>query len=232
MKKFHLLLVSFSILVLNACSSAKTYVEVIPELRDQTNSIKVQTVVEQLILRFTPKGLAIEKSTATVRVLGSGVFVSRKGHILTCAHLFTVGVSSTIMVNLYNGKAEEAKLVYMDVDRDLALLKIKSRSYNYAKLTRGRLLAGQEVLAIGSPLSLEFSVTRGIISYVDRNLGDLFTYTQTDAPINSGNSGGPLFNLEGELVGINSAKMRDADGLGFAVSPKTIRDFLETVGLY
>lgn len=225
----------FTALVLVGCATEK-YVSVSREVTKKTNMIAVETVMEQMILTFTDKGFSVQQATVPVTISGSGVFISRNGHVLTCAHLFSIGVSTTIYVTTANGERLQGRVLYKDEARDLALVKVDVSPYylpfplamppSVAKLTKRPLEVGQEVIAVGNPKRLGFSVTHGIISYIDRDLEEPFLYTQTDAPINPGNSGGPLFNLQGELVGINALKV-PGDGLGFAISPATIRDFLD-----
>lgn len=201
------------------------YVKLSNNVIPKSSAIEVHTVIYETVIQFNENGFNIQRETAPVTFLGSGVFISPNGHILTCAHLFE-GNFSTITVILANGHKQKAKLLYSDKDKDLALLKIDAHT-SYAVLMTEELQIGEEVMAVGNPEGLEFSVTHGIVSYVDRNVDEPYTFTQTDAPINPGNSGGPLFNLKGELVGINSLKISDTDGLGFAISPTTIKDFLD-----
>lgn len=195
-------------------------------------AIYVKTVVP--VIKFNVEGsdLTVTKTTATVKITGSGVFITPNGHVLTCAHLFTEGRIKDIQVVQSDGTAEKGEVLFKDVKADLALLKIKAYyKLPYAILEDPRKLAvGQEVLAVGNPLGLPFTVTHGIISALNR---DDFKYnlTQSDAFINPGNSGGPLFNLHGKLVGINTLILPPIDqpvftGLGFSVPPGQILEFL------
>lgn len=212
------------LLILVACGSR--YVSLSRKCLPKTVSIEVPTVVEQFTLSFNGEELQLTKSTVTVVVQGAGVFMSSKGHILTCAHLFNVGISTSISVEMSNNTHIPAIVVYQDKDKDLALIKVEATNTNYAKIAYGSLEVGQEVMAIGNPLGLGFTVTHGIISYINRDLSEPYAFTQTDSPINPGNSGGPLFNSEGYLIGINARKIPKMDGLGFAITPNTIYQFL------
>ena len=214
-----------SVMLIAGCSSER-YVKVVDDTYDKAVMIAVPTVVEQLALTPTERGQEVVKSTVTINYRGAGVMISPNGHILTCAHLFDGGAYAAIIVTLSNGIEIPATLVYQDQGRDLAMLKITGR-YPYAQLTSDSLQVGQEVLAIGNPKGLSFSVSQGIISAIGRNLGEGFTFTQTDSPINPGNSGGPLFDMKGKLVGINARGIPNTDGLGFAVAPETIITFLD-----
>ena len=152
--------------------------------------------------------------------LGSGVIIDSEGHILTNAHV--VDKASRIFIALADrGPELEAHLVGQDKRIDLAVLKF-SEEGSYPFLTPGTsedLMLGETVIAIGNPLGLGHSITTGIISSTKRRIqsGDRFTsvFIQTDALINPGNSGGPLININGELIGINTAIARQAQGIGF-----------------
>ncbi len=161
---------------------------------------------------------------------GSGVIVSSTGHILTCNHV--VEGATAITIELSDNKTYDATLLGADEVTDLAVVKIEpSADRPLTKATHGKsagLVAGEYVVAIGNPLgTLGGSVTQGIISATERQIqitndnGStyLMTLLQTDAAINSGNSGGGLFNLKGELIGIVNAKYARAgvEGLSFAI---------------
>jgi serine protease Do len=170
--------------------------------------------------------------------LGSGVIVDPRGLVLTNAHV--IEKASKIFVALTDTSRElEAELVGMDQRTDLAVLKIKEAG-PFPVLKPGRsdeLLVGETVIAIGNPLGLGHSITTGVVSSNRRRLpteGDAFTlFIQTDALINPGNSGGPLININGELIGINTAIIKQAQGIGFAIPidlVKRVLDDLITLG--
>lgn len=164
-----------------------------------------------------------------VRVTGAGVFISPSGHILTAAHLFHEKVGYAFIQPYLNPESfYGAVILYVDKSRDLALLKVDYPSRNYAKLARRRSVqVGNPVLAIGHPLGLEWTVTHGIVSKFAEN--ELLV--QTDASLNRGNSGGPLYDDKGNLIGINihlysPSPFAPSVGLGRAASIKSIQQFL------
>lgn len=173
--------------------------------------------------------------------LGSGVIVEQRGntvYILTNNHV--VGNASEIKTTLYDGRSFEAQLVGTDPNRDLALISFETREeIPVAKLgDSDDLQVGDWVLAVGNPLGFESTVTQGIISAKSRREGPEnsgFTdYIQTDAAINSGNSGGALVNLDGEVIGINTwiaSRSGGSIGLGFSIpinnAKRAIDDFIE-----
>lgn len=163
---------------------------------------------------------------------GSGVIVNGDGYILTNYHV--IEDTSKILVRLTNGNEYDATIVDVDKENDLALLKI-SPTETLTSATLGNsdnLEVGQYVLAIGNPLgTLGGSVTEGIISAKDREItvGDTtMKLLQTTAAINSGNSGGGLFDSDGSLIGIVNAKSSGLaiEGLGFAIPIQTVKEFL------
>ena len=153
--------------------------------------------------------------------LGSGIIISKDGYILTNNHV--VAGADEISIRLSDRRVLDAKLIGGDELSDLALLKVDGDDLPVVELGNSdKLKVGEWVLAIGSPFGFEHSVTAGIVSAKGRNLsGDNYVpFIQTDVAINPGNSGGPLFNLEGEVVGINSqiySRSGGFMGLSFAI---------------
>lgn len=162
--------------------------------------------------------------------LGSGVIVSEDGYILTNNHV--VESADEVEVQLYNDQAYEAEIIGTDPQTDIAVLKIDAKNVNSKNVIKlgssEKLRVGEMVLAIGSPLqeNLAHSVSMGIVSAKERSIGILNesqgyeNFIQTDAAINPGNSGGALVNMDGDLIGINSAiasRSGGSDGIGFAV---------------
>ena len=156
---------------------------------------------------------------------GSGFFISSDGYILTNNHI--VENATKVTVTTLEGKEYEAKPIGRDAATDLALLKVEGKDFPYAVLgDSSAIKVGEWVLAIGNPFGMEHTVTAGIISAKGRQLGlggNTPTYEdfiQTDAAINRGNSGGPLLNLKGEVIGINSNILTPTGGnigIGFAI---------------
>lgn len=154
--------------------------------------------------------------------LGSGFIISSDGYILTNNHV--VDGADRVTVRLQDRRTLTAKVVGTDPSYDIALLKVDQSGLPAVSIGESRSLEpGQWVLAIGSPFGLDYTVTQGIVSAVGRNLGSgdqpYTSFIQTDVPINRGNSGGPLFNLQGQVVGINSQIYSNTGGyLGVSFS--------------
>lgn len=160
---------------------------------------------------------------------GSGVIVSPDGYILTNNHVVEGGVNGTVKVNLNDGREFDAKVIGRDSLTDLAVIKVEASDLPTATFGNSDdLKVGSLVLAVGNPLGLNYTVTQGIVSALGRgqlnlNGGNGYgveDFIQTDAAINPGNSGGGLFNLKGELIGINSAiatRTGYYQGYGFAI---------------
>ncbi|UOD51639.1 DegQ family serine endoprotease [Orrella daihaiensis] len=137
------------------------------------------------------------------RGVGSGFFISADGYILTNHHV--IDDASEIFVTLTDGTEYKAKVIGSDERTDVALLKIDAQDMATLPIgTAADLKKGQWVLAIGSPFGLESTVTSGIVSAIGRETGDYLPFIQTDVAVNPGNSGGPLLDLDGEVVGINA----------------------------
>jgi len=160
---------------------------------------------------------------------GSGFVVEADGHIITNYHV-VAGAQKIEVLLEEGGKRYKARLIGADKKTDIALIKIDAPSELVATSlgSSDALRVGEWVIAIGNPFGLEYSVTAGIVSAKGRNLGQgLYdNFLQTDASINPGNSGGPLFNLNGEVVGVNTAIIRDAQGIGFAVPIDMVKQLL------
>ena len=172
---------------------------------------------------------------ASIRGLGSGFLLDRSGHVLTNNHV--VEGAEEIKVALTDGRVFRAALVGADRFTDLAVLRIEGGSLPALRLAASSTLAvGETVVAIGSPLWIEGgpTVTVGVVSALGRSMEQpglpmLHNLIQTDAAINPGNSGGPLLNLRGEVVGINTAAIASAHGIGFAISTSTIKPIVLTL---
>jgi serine protease Do len=159
---------------------------------------------------------------------GSGFIVDPQGYIITNNHV--IKGANRITVMLHDERTLSARLVGVDEKTDLALIKVdppgKLPAVKLGASSQVRI--GEWVVAIGSPYGLSHTVTAGIISAKGRNLnqGLYDDFLQTDASINPGNSGGPLFNMRGEVIGVNTAIIRDAQGIGFAVPVDMVRNIL------
>jgi putative serine protease PepD len=170
------------------------------------------------------------------RAQGSGFVYDRDGHVLTNYHV--IASADAISVTFADGSKYSAKVVGSDQSSDLALLKVDAPSSKLHPLALGdssNLEVGDGVVAIGSPFGLEETVTTGIVSALGRNISSTNNFTitgaiQTDAAINHGNSGGPLLNMAGNVIGVNTQIESESggnDGVGFAVPANTVRGVAE-----
>jgi serine protease Do len=156
------------------------------------------------------------------RSLGSGVLINSEGYILTNEHV--IAKAAKINVVLDDKQEFDASVIGADIKSDLAIIKIdSSKPFPFIKMGRSDdLMIGERVIAIGNPFGLQQTVTTGIISALNRNIraGKNMVYSdfiQVDASINPGNSGGPLLNINGSLIGINTAIFQKAEAIGFAI---------------
>ncbi|MBR3614029.1 MAG: trypsin-like peptidase domain-containing protein [Clostridia bacterium] len=182
--------------------------------------------------------------SSTGEATGSGIIVSEDGYIVTNNHVissesnssfYAITEATGIKVNLYNDTTSyEAKVIGTDVYTDLAVLKIEKTGLTAAQIGNSdQVKVGEFVMAVGNPLGMDYSVTSGIVSALDREIssddGTTFTAIQTDAAINSGNSGGALVNSNGELIGINTMKYAGTgiEGIGFAIPISSATNIIE-----
>lgn len=169
------------------------------------------------------------------RSLGSGFVISNDGYIFTNNHV--VEQADKILVKISDGKEYEAKVIGTDPNTDIALIKIKpDNSLPVVEIGDSeKVRVGEWVIAIGNPFGLDATVTAGIVSAKGRVIGagPYDNFIQTDASINPGNSGGPLFNMDGKVIGINTAIVAQGQGIGFAIPinmAKSIMVDLKTKG--
>ena len=171
------------------------------------------------------------KSVVTVRTdvsQGTGFIISNDGYIVTNAHVLVGGRKISIIT--YKGKIKNAEFIGYDRNLDIALLKVNG-SYSKLELAdSNNVQIGEKVIAIGNPLGLQFSVSQGIVSGVHRRgPNGLDAYIQTDAALNPGNSGGPLINKEGKVIGINNFKIGGGENLGFALESNYIKEAVNSI---
>lgn len=179
----------------------------------------------------------------TASGLGSGFFISDKGHIITNYHVVEKerNISISIFVKQKDGyqlkEINDVEIIALQPMRDLALLKIDSKKLKGLKIKplvlakKQELKVGNLIFAIGNPLGLERSVTQGIVSSTTRSIGQL-RFIQTDASINPGNSGGPMFNIRGEVVGVVCAGMTSFNGLAFCIPTSDLINFIDNRETY
>lgn len=184
------------------------------------------TNFEEIVSQVTPAVVGISAIYSNVESVGSGVAVAQNGYILTNNHV--VEGANNITVYFANKTSMSAKLIWNDSAIDLAVIKVE-KNMPYLEMGNSKALQpGADVVAIGTPLTLQFkhTTTKGIVSALDRtievdNSDGTVSYLQNliqhDSSINPGNSGGPLINSSGEVVGINTLKVTEAEGLGFAI---------------
>lgn len=192
---------------------------------------------EALYKKCAPSAVSITVENDESSGSGTGIVLTRDGYIITCAHV--VSDQSKAAVTTGDGKEYDALLVGSDPQTDLALLKIDAKGLTPAEFgDAGALTVGDEALAIGDPLGATFrgTLTNGIISAINRDVtlnGYAMTLIQTTAALNSGNSGGPLLNIYGQVVGVNNMKMVSSsttvEGLGFAVPSTTAKEIIEAL---
>lgn len=164
--------------------------------------------------------------------VGSGFIFASDGQILTNAHV--VANAQRVKVTLADGRTFDASVVGSDPDIDIAVLRIGADHLPVAELGSGPLRVGQLVIAVGNPYGLNWTVTAGVVSALDRTLPGpgrqkMTGLIQTDTSINPGNSGGPLVDSNGRVVGITTAMMPMAQGLGFSIPVETIKSALARI---
>jgi len=234
------LVVALGLLVLPAARAASAQrrspvVDVVQKVAPAVVFIGTEQVVDRR-MRGTPLeefflGDGRRTQRRTVQSLGSGVIIDPSGTIVTNDHV--IRGASAVHAVLADGRQIDAEVVGADAQNDLAVLRIQSKTpLPAAKLgTSSDLMIGETVVAIGSPFGLTKTVTSGVLSAMGRSFkanDQLYIdFLQTDAAINPGNSGGPLLNLDGEVVGINTAIFSGAQGIGFAIPVDKVRRIVQ-----
>ncbi len=219
----------------------KTAIEVEDEEINVEDFIKKATKCVVGISKLEQNGTSIFLNNVTnVLGIGSGVVISEDGYILTNEHVSGEKYSNCY-VTLEDGKTYNGSVVWSDSNIDLSIIKIEAYKLDYMELADSdNIFLGQDVYAIGNPVGFEFqrTVTKGIVSGMNRTLkiednenSENSVYMedliQTDSTINEGNSGGPLINDKGKIIGINSVKLTSAEGMGFAVPINIVKPILE-----
>lgn len=188
--------------------------------------------LDEFLGRRVPQQQQVQRGT------GSGFITTADGQVITNAHV--VEGADTVTVVLRNGQTYPGRVVGSDTISDLAVVKINGNNLPTIPLgDSNALVPGELAIAIGNPLGLSNTVTQGIISATDRSVAEIgipdkrINFLQTDAAINPGNSGGPLLNAAGQVVGVNTAIIQGAQGIGFAIpinTVKTVSQQLVTTG--
>ena len=218
---------------------SETGVGVASKVRPSIVGIEVEYSVNSIFYR--------NKSTATAA--GSGIIISEDGYILTNNHIvnssstsyyYELGKANKVTVTLYNDSTKyDATIVGTDSQTDLAVIKIEKNGLKAAELgDSDAVQVGEFAMAIGNPLGLTDSVTAGIVSAVNREVsdqdGNSYVAIQTDASINSGNSGGALVNSKGQVIGVNTLKLSGTgvEGVGFAIPINSTKEIYEQLIQY
>jgi serine protease Do len=199
----------------------------IVEVVEKVSPAVVNIAAEQTVRRrpsLFDEFFGVDPRARRAQSLGSGVIIDPKGVILTNDHV--ISGASRILATTKSGQELECDVIGSDADNDLAVLRVRNPRGNLPTLRLGTssdLLIGETIVAIGNPFGLSNTVTAGVVSALGRSVrGDenqrLYTdFIQIDAPINPGNSGGPVVNIQGELIGVATAIIGGAQGIGFAI---------------
>ncbi len=219
-----------------ASANALDFVTIVDRFKHAVVNIEVEQANARSRAPLFPFGLPWELPESSPHALniGTGFVFDRRGYILTNEHVIH-GASRVNVQMLGKGKPLAASVVGTNYEHDLAVLKITMpRMIPVLQLGHSQdVRVGEWVLAVGNPLGLDHSVTVGIVSAKERpmQIGDR-SYPhllQTDAAINRGNSGGPLINMRGEVIGINTAVSQSSQGIGFAIAVDVVRDALKAM---
>lgn len=178
------------------------------------------------------------KSVVTIRTdsgQGTGFIINSEGYLVTNAHVLAddFGKLATGLEAITSQQTIfEVEFIGFDGDLDIALLKISGQHEALELGNSNEVQVGEKVIAIGNPLGLQFSVSQGIISAIHRpGISGLDAYIQTDAALNPGNSGGPLINTQGEVIGINNFKIKSGESLGFSLESNYIKSSINSIAL-
>ncbi|MBU0958089.1 MAG: trypsin-like peptidase domain-containing protein [Nanoarchaeota archaeon] len=204
-----------------------TLLETKSDLKDQINSLKAETSSDfSGIIETSIKSVI---SIRTNVAQGTGFFITNDGYVVTNAHVLEGARFATAITS--DGDQKAMNLIGFDLDLDIALLKIDG-TFDYLEFEDSDdIKVGEKVIAIGNPLGLSFSVTEGIVSATQREVEGLpGRYIQTDAALNPGNSGGPLINTQGKVIGINNFKVA-GDNIGFSLESNYIVEEVNSIAV-
>ena len=210
---------------------------------------KILPSIVGIKVEFPVNSIFLSQASSTATAEGSGIIISEDGYILTNNHVvsssssssyYSLGEASKVKVYLYNDTTEyEATIVGTDEETDLAVIKIDKTGLTAAELgDSDSVEVGEFAMAVGNPLGMQSSITAGVISAVNRDVtdsdGKTYTLIQTDAAINSGNSGGALVNSKGQVIGINTLKVSatGVEGMGFAIPINSAKPIYEDLIQY
>lgn len=234
-----LLFLAIFIANVNASHRETEVVKAVKVIKDSVINIRTEKIVKKTINPFFDDPFFNEffgfKRTYKTQSIGSGFFIKSDGTAVTNYHV--IEAASTIFVATGSDEQYSAEYIGGDRDLDIAIIKVKGvKDIIPVKLgTSSDLMLGETVIAMGNPYGLESSVSTGVISNTQRflNIENKFAkFIQIDAPINPGNSGGPLVNLDGEVIGINSAIYKEAQGIGFSIPIDILNRILNEILVY
>lgn len=207
------------------------------------NNSTADTVVEAIAQTVPPSVVGIETKAVTMTNfgpqeedgVGSGFILTSDGYIATNQHV--ASGASSMTVSLADGSTYDGKLIWSDASLDLAIIKIDAKNLSVLELgDSDKVVVGELAVAVGNPMGLNFerTVTAGIVSALNRSIplennGLAEDLIQTDASINSGNSGGPLVDKEGKVIGISSYKLSTGEGMGFAIPINILKPILNEI---
>ena len=229
----------------DAQSNIHTLTETVIQTKESLGSLNLQigSISQEMSLLKASAGEDFSgiiedavKSVVTISTnagQGTGFIISDEGYIVTNAHVLADEfgrLASIIQARTYEQKIINAEFIGYDGNFDVALLKI-SGDYDSLRLgNSNNNQIGEKVIAIGNPLGLQFSVTEGIISGIHRRgINGIEAYVQTDAALNPGNSGGPLINKQGKVIGINNFKISGGENLGFALESNYLKNVINEI---
>ena len=205
------------------------------DMSERLISVEEVITTERLAEVISPAVVGISSTTENGESVGSGVCVGKGGHIITNAHV--VVNPNSVNLYLFNGDIVKAEQIFRDESLDISILKCEKNLPYLALGDLEQVEVGEDVLAVGTPISLllKHSFTKGIVSALNRTLrvsgenGDYYMQNliQHDASLNPGNSGGPLINSNGEVIGINTLKISSTEGIGFAIPSLSFKSLLE-----
>lgn len=209
---------NFVVAVVEKVEPAVVQINTSRTIRTQVPQIP-DTFNDPFFRRFFGENLPTQPQERVVRGLGSGFVIDPNGRILTNAHV--VNDADTVTVSFSDGRTVEGKVLGKDTVTDVAVVQIPGNNLPTVEIANPDIVKpGQWAVAIGNPLGLQQTVTVGVISAINRSLNlssRPSSYIQTDAAINPGNSGGPLLNARGQVIGVNTAIIQGAEGIGFAI---------------
>ncbi len=221
-------------------STATTSKSAVTTTTTSSSGSTIETLQEAAIAKIEPAVVELDVTTTQGEQIGSGVIIDTKGDIVTNYHI--VNGEESITAVLYNGSKVQVQLVGTNTADDLAVVRIQP----FANMTvaqigdSSRLVVGQEVMAIGNPLGITETATKGIVSALNRSVAESTGTTvsnaiQTDAAVNPGNSGGALINLQGQLIGIptltavNTESNTAANGVSFAIPSNLVQTVVQQI---